>query len=132
MARIQIENLTFYYRDYYNPVFENVTLDLSTNWRLGLIGRNGRGKTTLLKLLSGDLKPCGGRISTAAPAELFPCPVDEKYPLTRDVRKESIAGLKTMEDEMAALRRGRMRRGQTGFRKSSAATWRRRATRWRA
>lgn len=103
MARIQIENLTFYYRDYYNPVFENVTLDLSTNWRLGLIGRNGRGKTTLLKLLSGDLKPCGGRISTAAPAELFPCPVDEKYPLTMDVMKESIAGLKTMEDEMAAL-----------------------------
>lgn len=103
MAQIQIENLTFYYKDYYNPVFENVTLNLSTDWRLGLIGRNGRGKTTLLRLLNGSLEPCRGCIRTQALPELFPCPVDERYTLVLDVMKESIAGLKTMEVEMEAL-----------------------------
>lgn len=103
MAEIQMENVTFYYKDYYNPVFENVTLSLSTDWRLGLIGRNGRGKTTLLRLLSGALEPCGGRIQKSALAELFPYAVDKRYQVVMDVIKETAAGLKTMEDEMAAL-----------------------------
>ena len=103
MARIQMENVTFYYQDYYKPVFENVTLSLSTDWRLGLIGRNGRGKTTLLRLLSGALEPCSGSIQRSVPAELFPYPADGRYQLVMDVMKETVAGLKTMEDEIEAL-----------------------------
>lgn len=39
-------------------------LDLSfTAERTGLVGRNGTGKTTLLKLISGDLVPLSGRVS---------------------------------------------------------------------
>ena len=38
--------MSFYYEPYYNPVFERVNLILDTDWRLGLTGRNGRGKTT--------------------------------------------------------------------------------------
>lgn len=36
-------------------VFENVSFRIDTDWKLGLIGRNGREKTTFLKLLSGNI-----------------------------------------------------------------------------
>ena len=42
MSKIAINNLSFSYGEYYNPVFENVNLILDTDWKLGLIGRNGR------------------------------------------------------------------------------------------
>ena len=54
MSMIQIKNLTFGYPGSAENVFENLNLSLDTDWRLGLIGRNGRGKTTLLRLLCGE------------------------------------------------------------------------------
>lgn len=51
MSMIEISNLTFAYDGSYDNIFENVSLRLDTDWRLGLVGRNGRGKTTLLNLL---------------------------------------------------------------------------------
>ena len=53
MSLITIQNLTFGYDGSPDNVFENVDLQLDTQWKLGLIGRNGRGKTTLLRLLEG-------------------------------------------------------------------------------
>lgn len=52
MSLIKIENLTFAY-DGGENVFDNATAAIDTTWRTGLIGRNGRGKTTLLKLMCG-------------------------------------------------------------------------------
>ena len=46
MALIQIEHLSFSYPSSYDPIFEDVSLRLDTRWKLGFIGRNGRGKTT--------------------------------------------------------------------------------------
>lgn len=63
MHNIKIENMTFSYIDQLVPLFKNVNLDISTDWKLGLIGRNGQGKTTLLKLISGKLSPVKGSIS---------------------------------------------------------------------
>ena len=51
MSTIKIENLTFSYYGYVKPVFENVSFSFDTNWKTGLIGRNGVGKSTLFKLL---------------------------------------------------------------------------------
>lgn len=51
MALIDIRDLTFAYPGSYDNVFEHLSLQLDTHWRLGLVGRNGRGKTTLLRLL---------------------------------------------------------------------------------
>ena len=48
---IKIENLTFSYYGYVKPIFENVSFSFDTNWKIGLIGRNGIGKSTLFKLL---------------------------------------------------------------------------------
>jgi lincosamide and streptogramin A transport system ATP-binding/permease protein len=54
MALIDISRLSFTYEGSYDPVFQDLSLQLDTDWRLGLIGRNGRGKTTLLRLLMGQ------------------------------------------------------------------------------
>lgn len=59
MSLIQISNLFFEYDGGIEPVFDQVSLNLDTDWRLGLIGRNGRGKTTLLRLLAGELASDG-------------------------------------------------------------------------
>mgnify|MGYP002655647999 CR=1 FL=1 len=44
-------------------LFDNIKLALNTGDTVGLVGRNGEGKTTLLKLLSGIEKPSTGTIS---------------------------------------------------------------------
>lgn len=100
MSQIKINEMSFSYKAFYEPVFHKVTLNLDTDWRLGLIGRNGRGKTTLLKLLHGELVPDGGRISLETETELFPYENRGKYPLTMDVIKENIGGLRTLEENL--------------------------------
>ena len=56
MSLIQIKNLSFRYDNGIENIFDDVSVNLDTNWKLGLIGRNGKGKTTLLQILSGKLK----------------------------------------------------------------------------
>lgn len=74
MSLITISGLTFAYDGSYDNIFEDVSFQFDTGWRLGLIGRNGRGKTTLLRLLQGELA-CRGRISANVPFRRFPTPV---------------------------------------------------------
>jgi lincosamide and streptogramin A transport system ATP-binding/permease protein len=63
MSNIVINNLTFGWDGSAENVFENVSARLDTDWKLGIIGRNGRGKTTLLKLLAGELPHSGSIIA---------------------------------------------------------------------
>ena len=80
MSEIKISNLTFAYEGGYENIFENVSFSLDTDWRTGLIGRNGRGKTTLLKLLSGRLSEGSvyrGNIVSSEPFEYFPFDVGD-------------------------------------------------------
>ena len=53
MAQIQVTDLTFSYDGSADDVLKNVTFSIDTDWKLGLIGRNGKGKTTLLNLFMG-------------------------------------------------------------------------------
>ena len=81
MSRIAVEHLTFAYESNPEPVFEDVSFSFDTDWKLGLIGRNGRGKTTLLQLLLGTYD-CGGRIAGTVPMQYFPFPLSsgqERY-----------------------------------------------------
>ena len=48
MSMIKIENLTFSYPTSYDNVFENISFQIDTDWKLGFVGRNGKGKTTFL------------------------------------------------------------------------------------
>ena len=71
MAMIQLTDVSFAYEGSYEDVFTHLTCRLDSVWRLGLIGRNGRGKTTLLRLLAGQLQPRGTIQIPLQPA-LFP------------------------------------------------------------
>ncbi|MFS1313413.1 ribosomal protection-like ABC-F family protein [Enterococcus faecalis] len=54
MSNIEIHNLTFGYTD--QLIFQNASINIDDKWKLGLVGRNGRGKTTLLKIIMGQIK----------------------------------------------------------------------------
>lgn len=77
MSIIKIENLTFSYPGSYDNIFENASLQIDTDWKLGFVGRNGRGKTTLLKLLLGSYE-YSGRIISSVQFDYFPYPVADK------------------------------------------------------
>lgn len=84
MSWIDISDLSFTYDGSAEPVFEHLSIRLDTAWRLGLIGRNGRGKTTLLRLLMG-MGEYTGRISTPVQFDYFPFPVPDRKRLGREV-----------------------------------------------
>lgn len=90
MAMIEIRNLTFAYEGSYDNVFENVSFRLDTDWKLGFTGRNGRGKTTFLRLLMGELDS-GGAIFSPVPFDYFPFPVHHPEELALEVVPLSFA-----------------------------------------
>lgn len=77
MSLIQVSNLTFSYDGSYEPIFENVSFQMDTNWKLGFTGRNGRGKTTFLNLLLGKYQYLGN-ISSSVEFSYFPYSVPDK------------------------------------------------------
>lgn len=77
MSQINVNNLTFCYEGSSENVFENVSFKLDTDWRLGFIGRNGRGKTTFLRLLMGWLE-YQGFIDAHTEFDYFPYPLSEE------------------------------------------------------
>lgn len=84
MSLISVTNLTFGYDGSYDHVFENVSFQIDTDWKLGFTGRNGRGKTTFLKLLLGKYE-YSGHISAHVRFEYFPYHVENKELNTLDV-----------------------------------------------
>lgn len=76
MALISVQNLTFGYDGAEDNIFENASFQIDTGWHLGLIGRNGRGKTTFLRLLRG-MYEYRGTISAPMEFDYFPFDVAE-------------------------------------------------------
>ncbi|MDE5718781.1 MAG: ATP-binding cassette domain-containing protein, partial [Lachnospiraceae bacterium] len=76
MSQINVTNLTFSYEGSFDDIFENVSFSIDTDWKLGFIGRNGKGKTTFLRLLTGNYA-YQGSISAGATFDYFPYPVTE-------------------------------------------------------
>lgn len=71
MAQIKVTDLTFCYEGSFDDIFADVSFSIDSDWKLGFIGRNGKGKTTFLKLLMGEL-PYKGKISTSQLFDYFP------------------------------------------------------------
>ena len=104
MSLINISHLSFAYDGSYDKVFEDVSFQLDTDWKLGFTGRNGRGKTTFLRLLLGQYE-YGGSISASVRFEYFPCePIHPEW-LAWDALEELEPGLERWRllREMARL-----------------------------
>lgn len=96
MSLINVTDLTFAYEGSYDNIFENVSFQLDTDWKLGFTGRNGRGKTTFLRLLLsknsfdnrdeyGYSYDYTGNISASVSFEYFPYIVEDKSLCTCDI-----------------------------------------------
>lgn len=87
MSKISIQNLTFGYDGGYTDIFKDVSLDLDTDWKLGLVGRNGRGKTTLFNLLLGKYE-YRGKIIASVDFKYFPFEVKDGDRLSWEIANE--------------------------------------------
>lgn len=104
MSLIQVSHLTFAYDGSYDNVFEDVSFQIDTEWKLGFTGRNGRGKTTFLRLLLGQYE-YRGEIAASVQFEYFPCEPKHKDYLAWDALEELEPGLERWKllREMARL-----------------------------
>jgi lincosamide and streptogramin A transport system ATP-binding/permease protein len=84
MSLINISNLTFAYDGSYDNIFTDVSFQIETDWKLGFCGRNGRGKTTFLKLLMGQYE-YSGSITASVAFEYFPDAVRDLSQNTLDI-----------------------------------------------
>jgi ATP-binding cassette subfamily F protein 3 len=103
---LQIDNLVF--NAWNRRFFDSASVSLPVGAKVGLIGRNGVGKTTLFKLILGELAPDGGEIGLPKAARV--ASVDQEHPATpvslldtilaADVQREALnAELETAEPE---------------------------------
>lgn len=86
MAQITVTNLTFGYEGSPDNVFEGLSFQIDTDWKIGFIGRNGKGKTTFLKLLLGKYE-YSGSITSVSKFDYFPYDIGgvDRKKLTIDV-----------------------------------------------
>lgn len=57
---IKINNLTKYYGD--KLLFKNINLDIFSGEEIGIVGSNGAGKSTFLKIIAGEVEPDSGAV----------------------------------------------------------------------
>ena len=95
MGTIQIKNLSFRYAGMLTNLFDQLNLNIDESWKLGLIGRNGRGKTTFLKLLLGKYT-YQGELNSSVDFNYFPQRIPDPTQLTKQVLLK-IAGLDDSE-----------------------------------
>ncbi len=62
---LEVENLSFAFKES-EPLIQNLTFSVSKHDRIAVIGKNGKGKTTLLNLLAGELTPKSGTIKSSS------------------------------------------------------------------
>ncbi len=65
---VKIEDMSFSYGD--RPIIQHFTADILRGERIGVVGENGTGKTTLLKLLTGGLSPSSGALTLGTRVEM--------------------------------------------------------------
>lgn len=78
MSAISLENISFSYSS--KPLLENISLQVGKGERAFLVGRNGCGKTTLLRIASQDLLPEQGKVKVVGTnTEFFQVPAIEHF-----------------------------------------------------
>jgi ATP-binding cassette subfamily F protein uup len=83
------------------PLLEEVSLRIDPGERVALIGRNGSGKSSLLKIVSGEVAPDGGAIWRSPGLNASRLAQDVPESSTRTVREELAAGMPTTTEAWA-------------------------------
>ena len=99
MSQIKVTNLTFSYHTYFEHIFENTSFVIDSDWKLGLISRNGRGKTTFLNLLMGKYT-YSGQIQAQLTFDYFPFDVSDVSMNTKVIMKDIIGPFEILEQSM--------------------------------
>ncbi len=87
MSMIDVVNLNFSYEGSFEEVFKDVSFRIDTDWKLGFVGRNGRGKTTFLNLLLGKYQ-YQGCVSSSVEFAYFPYEVRGKERTALEILEE--------------------------------------------
>ena len=93
MALISLQDVTLGFGG--PPLLENINLQVESGQAIGLLGLNGMGKTTLLKLIHGDLSPESGEIARQADLRVAYLPQGIPLGLDGSVRQVVASGLGT-------------------------------------
>ncbi len=96
MSEINVSHLSFSYPGRYEKIFDDTSFILNTNWKLGIIGRNGKGKTTFLKILNGELD-FEGSISKNVEIDYFPFEVKDPTQNTMELIQSIAVGVEDWE-----------------------------------
>ncbi|MDX8361282.1 ribosomal protection-like ABC-F family protein [Cytobacillus sp. IB215316] len=91
-----------------NQIFENISFEIKTGERIGIVGQNGSGKTTIFKLLSGIEQPDSGEIHLQKGCKvgyLAQIPSFEASTTVLDVLQHAFSHVKKLEQKMKKLER---------------------------
>jgi ABC transport system ATP-binding/permease protein len=99
MPLVSIRNLSLWFRG--PPLLDDVTCHVEAGQRIGLLGRNGAGKTSLLRLLAGSIQPDGGSVERAPGATVALLQQDVPEDLTGSVQEIVATGLPAAAAEAA-------------------------------
>ncbi|WCO02280.1 ABC-F family ATP-binding cassette domain-containing protein [Psychroserpens ponticola] len=98
---LNIHNLSISFQGEF--LFEDITFKLSPGDRIGLIGKNGAGKSTMLKILSKELEPDSGQIAADKNLSIGFLKQDIDFVLGRTVLEESYEAFKEIKELEAKM-----------------------------
>lgn len=99
---LNIHNLSISFQGDY--LFEEITFRLGAGDRVGLVGKNGAGKSTMLKMLAGDLEPDSGQIAMEKGLKIGFLRQDIDFVQGRTVLEESYQAFEEIKELEAKLK----------------------------
>jgi ATP-binding cassette, subfamily F, member 3 len=103
---ISIDNITIRFGAF--TLFDNISFQLNKGDRVGLVGRNGAGKTTILNLIDGRQKPDEGMVVRPADVDIGYLPQQMRHSGSRSLYNETMqafGNILKMETKMAEISR---------------------------
>jgi ATP-binding cassette, subfamily F, member 3 len=92
---LTLQNISIYFGGRY--LFDSVSISVSAEDRIGLIGRNGTGKSTMLKLIYGLETPESGKVSMPNGYKIGYLPQEIKTDSTKSIFEEAESALKDLK-----------------------------------